>query len=645
MGRFAMLFAPQQVGRAVKHKTVSTRRKHDLVRSSAAALQNPSPKQSPFRQKKHDDFDDHSYDLGVYFLFRDDPDARTNATEDTSMSRATTPFSKPSDQEQMIRFDFDPAASFDLGLERLGLNPEPICFTHATSSLLTTSLALGKGDVVSERNILEKKLNDLKKEISIKSLKQNPHNEYIADHYDADRLRHDLEVLDALPDNDDRGKNRKKKALHKNIELFDFDVSMDIAVDLAIDDGSTIAGYSLAKSKESNRVFFAPQIPELKGLEQPATDKVHDGIKVKDKIDVDKTQSIKEKIKFEVHAWNPFDEDSEVDVPAPENEEQDHEVYITAEPIRPEEEQDPEVYVPAEPSQPEDKRSTDFSRKSEERMTVDDELSINNALAVDRFISAPRLCKGTKAVPTLVTVESTDDDFIAFYQRYDTKTLNKDSAFQPKEEDTDDKDWSRVKSHMDQLPFLTEVPSSESENKFSAAASRVQSFGSPIGVEHFDEKRPWRNPKIILKTHNEETDLSKEEELIRRLKSRVQRLISEAIPTNINIDKNRIVLESVTFTNRPFTSGSINELKRHLRGIEATHSRSRHDEHIIHPHHSIEELKSRLRGIEATRTHSREENREHAAHPESSLSKIKSRLRNIENDFGRGGKMYILPLT
>jgi hypothetical protein len=703
MGRLAMLFAPQQEGRGVKHKTGPTRRKQDVLRPSSAALQNHSPKQIPiFRQKKHDDFDDQSYDLSVYFMFRDDPDAKTDATESTVMSRATTPFSKPPDQQQMIRFDFDPAVSFDLGLQRPGdamkHGPEPIFFRHSTGSLLTTSLALGKGDVVSESNIFQKKLDDLKMEISSKALKQNPHNEFMAKYYDADRIRHELEMLDKLPDHDDRDKKRKKKALHNNIEIFDFDVSVDIAVDLAIDDGSTIAGYSLGAGfermpskvikSEAHRVSFAPHIPELKGLEQLATEKVQTKqggiveIKVQDKIDVDKVQSMKEKLKFEVHAWNPFDDDPEVDVLAAEKQVQDPEVYIPAESIQPEEEQDPEVYVPVEPSQRKDKQSTEFSRKPEERMTVDDELSVNNALAVDRFISAPRLCKGTKSVPSIVTVESYDDDSFTFYSHYDTKSSNKDSVFRPKEEDTEVKDWSRVKSHMDQLPFLTEVPSAGSENKFSASASRVQSYGSPIGVEHFDDKRPWRKPNIILKTHNEETNLSEEVELIRLLKSQVQRLIFEAIPTNINFDKHQIGLKSATFRNRPLNSRtqevynpSINELKRRLRGIEATHSTSKSNDHIIHTHHSIEELKSRLRGIEAIRTHSRgstirsnehkihshhsieelksrlrgieatrphsrEENREHAAHPHSSVSKLKSRLRNIENNFGRGDKIY-----
>ena len=665
MGRLATLFSPQREGRGVKHKTGTTSRKHDRLRSSSAALQNTYQKQIPIlRQKKHDDFDDQSYDLSVYFMFRDDPDANTDATESTVMSRATTPFSKPSDQERMIRFDFDPAVSYDLGLQRPGdgINhvPEPIFFRHSTGSLLTTSLALGKGDVVSERNILEKKLDDLKKEISSKSLKQNPHNEFIAKHYNADRIRHELEMLDTLPDIDTRDKKRKKKALHKNIELFDFDASLDIAIDLAIDDGSTIAGYSLDPdfkrmpsrdmNSEAHRVSFAPHIPELKGLEQPATEKVqikrggNDEIKVKDKIDVDKVQSMKEKLKFEVHAWNPFDEDSEVDVPAVEKQEHDPEVYIPKEPSPTEAEQNPEGYVPGEPSSPKDKQSTEFSRKNEERMTVDDELSINNALAVDRFISAPRLCKGTQTVPSIVTVESTDDDSFTFYSLHDTKILNKDSVSRPKEEDTEEKDWSRVKSHMNQLPFLTEA---ESENKFSASASRVQSYGSPFGVEQFDEKRPWRKPDIILKTLNEETNLSQEVELIRLLKSHVERLITEAVPTNINFDKHQIGLKSATVRNRPLNSrgqeaynSSINELRGRLRGIEATHSTSRSNEYIIHTHYSIEELKSRLRGIEATRPQSREVNCEHAAHPQSSVSKLKSRLRNIENDFGIKRKIY-----
>ena len=119
MGRFATIFAPRP-----------RRKPHEEARLNSKPSPNTSkPFQvdySPKRYKSSDisdefrrkigDSENGSWDVGANFIFRDDPDAITIATVETS--RAETLITKqPS--EEMIRFDFDPAVSFDLGITSL----------------------------------------------------------------------------------------------------------------------------------------------------------------------------------------------------------------------------------------------------------------------------------------------------------------------------------------------------------------------------------------------------------------------------------------------------------------------------------------------------------------------------------------------
>jgi hypothetical protein len=595
MGRIARMLHTPRHERGLKRKTdddpghpVRSQKYHLSSTKQPLATQqqvSSSKHNFIFRRKREENFDDGSYDLSAFFMFRDDPDAvDTLSTED--ISKATTSYSKAMIQDHVIRLDFDPAISFDLGLDGHESSAaaenylrEPIFFRHESSaSVVTTSFALERGNVESRGgDILNAKLFDLRQKISAKSSRKNPHNEYIADRYNTDRIQHGLDLLDMPPENDNPGLV-KRIPLHKENSYIESWTEGGISLDAAVDKGSTIAGYSLRLdfdnkpiggsdfeavpsilTNEKNHVSFAYQMPELK-MPQRST---------------------------------------------PEsNDEQNSDGYILQQ-----EKQDPGVYIPAKASiLKKDGRYPDVTWQPNKIFLVDDALSINNTLAVERFISAPRLCKGTKAVPSIVTVERTDDDDSILFSspHVHDAIIEKESVFRPKEEDND---WKRVKSHMDQLPYIMKDLSGESEgNTLNGANSRGQSFGSPVGVEQFDKKRPWRKSNVILEIQ-EEANISKEEELIHQLKSRVERLISEAIPTDINIDKHNILLNGVAHSAH---SSSVNELKTRLRRIQATHSKEETCD-------------------DTSRTH-------------TSVSQIKARLRLIERDAGNGSNIVIVPV-
>lgn len=563
-----------------EHPTKSQKYELSLLKQPPKTMrQQPSLKRSlKARRRQQEYFEAGSYDLSAFFTFRDDPDSLevdTLSTED--ISRSTTPYSMPSQQDQLIRFDFDHDASFDLGLTSHGTAaaenylPHSIFFKPDTASEVTTSFALGRGDTImtGKVNILEKKLLHLRKKITSKSSRKNPHNEYIADRYNTDRIQRELDMLDMPPENDATGPV-KTKSLHKGTDHFEVGTEGAMSMDIAVDDTSTIAGYSLRVEfaggsdsevvlntqlkSEENHVSFVPHIPVLKSPKQSTSKNIKSILVKRNESEIRDNTG----------------------------------VYIPHE----------DLSILAEASNLHDGRYPHVMSQPNRQIPEDDALSINNALAVKRFISAPRLCEGTKAVPSVVIVERTDHDYIAFAPSKHDASSYKESVFQPKEED---KDWKRVKSHMDQLPYIMKLSSAESEgNTLNGTNSRGQSFSSPVGVDQFNERRPWRKPHIILET---QANISKEEELIRQLKSRVEMLISQAIPTDINIDKRNIVLDRATLV-KPSARGynthnpSVKELKSRLRRIEATHSKEENCEHIAHTHSSILKIKARLRKIE-----------------------------------------------
>lgn len=573
-----------------KHKAL-TAQKHKAVTAPKRSQTQAPPKRSRRRNIENMNPEE-SYDLSAFFTFSDDPDADVSTVGTGGTTRVSSPKSAPeveAEADLLIRFDFDPAVSLGLGLcthheqaSESYTGPEPVFFRpEGVQSVITTSMAptrgigrqqsaLIKADL--RETALANKLSRTRKHYAKRKLKLNPHNEHLAGIYDASRIERALEMLNAIPENDATFLKRRKP-LHQEIEIEYEEAEMSL--DLAFDGGTTVAGYSVR--------------PELRVTQQP-------------NLPLEHVQELKV---VDPQAEDAFDLVSPI-----EAEDQDVDVYI------PPTEKLTGTFKPFDTLLLEDKLSATRS--------FDDALSVNNTFAVKRFISAPRLCEGTKGVPSIISVSSIDsdnDDYIVFSAEAKTPAQEKKAVLRSKSPQEskvllpsasagDSKSRSskkasdrRVKNHIAQLSNVLISLSNDSDDSPSAGvAGSRNSFGSPNGVDQLDARKPWRKPTTILE--NEASD--PEEELILHLKARVRKLIAAALPTIIEIDKNNIDLDRAHSY----------ALKAHLRNIEAVYFKDDGERTV----------RSAAAGSSI-----------------QSIQKLKARMRQIESNIG-GAKMSILPV-
>lgn len=237
----------------------------------------------------------------------------------------------------------------------------------------------------------------------------------------------------------------------------------------------------------------------------------------------------------------------------------------------------------------------------------------------NKFISAPRLCQGSKAIPKIIFFENEQDD----EQQTQVKNEVPNPSSRQKTSNADRIKWNQI-SNVTSIPVEEKMLRPDTVG--GSSALHGASNKSPVGVEELTENRPWRKPKVTLKTVRDDEDTDEEQELILQLQSRVRAIIEGAIPNNISIDKNNITLDKAAFP----LSSSLARIKAKKRGLESAHSRGMSHLASSIPHTS-DTLRSRRRqmeaeaearhGFDATKTR-----RDHS----SSLVEIKSRLRNIE---------------
>lgn len=535
--------------------------------------------------------DDGSYDLSAYFMFNDDPTGGEDVLTSTTMSltrHETARGPLHHQQEEQVKFEFDPDVSFDLGI----------------SPVDSEDFRLDKAQQeASSGLVLENQGGDRKTNGRLGNhLKVNPHNKYLESHYDAVRIQKGLAMIDNIYCNDKeiprRRRGRTTQTTRREIHEPVLEEECQLPIELAVDEGSEIAGFSLRPS--------AP-------LDSPV---VKNGKHRVTFVEPSQENTARHSIHNQVPS-NPV-----LDHSLPRPSKQDMEAYVPPSNIK----------ILGHPSRKDIDGHTDIEK--------DDDLSITNALAVDRFISAPRLCKGTKSIPSLVCVEpikDNDRDFILLSQdpikdrnmngvlsifrpttafsSATSTTYAADQSFSNSEKsfhDQDGKAWNRVKQHLEQLPFVMYVPSDWSEEITSAGSSHSigsrRSLNSPTGINEFDERRPWR--KGINKGNGKSSyHSSKEKDLIRRLKYQIKMLLSQATSFEDSITEHVAREKS-----------SIRE------ALSAANS-------------PVHRLKSRLRIIEAT--YSSEEKHGVRDQSDMSVEKLKARLRKIELDFGKGSKIPV----
>jgi hypothetical protein len=708
MGRFATIFAPRPRRKPPEEARFNGKPSHNTrkpVQVDYSPKRYKSSDISDEFRRKIGDSENESWDVDANFIFRDDPDAITIATVETS--RAETLITKqPS--EEMIRFDFDPAVSFDLGITSLDdlasplhEPPEPVFFRHESAdSAVTTSVALGAGEIVHEKNKAEKKLLDIKNKISERRVKKkNPHNEFVAKRYDAKKILNGLNELD-YPRSDEG--LPPSQALYEKMEYYDAQISID---EVLPDGESTVASFSVvgmspisnrkavrfdhsdvpnrieeseednlnissddANEKQDPEVFvpiekdsFPPVkqeseifVPEITREAISASNKgkktASSHIQSLKNANVlyygNNRESLKDEAKRRkypagfnrfkaMNERNNYDENNFSEV-SKEFHVKTHESTSNIPEISNMQETavDPN-YVKELVKLRKSERIAEFQKRKPHRneektetnwkvtpaMMRDDPLSVNNMLATlsNKFISAPRLCKGSKDIPKIIFVQDEQDD------EHETQVDNDgpNPSSRQKISNADRIKWNQI-SNVTSIPVEEKMLRPDTVG--GASALHGASNKSPVGVEELTENRPWRKPKVTLKTVRDDEDTDEEQELILQLQSRVRAIIEGAIPNNISIDKNNITLDKAAFP----LSSSLARIKAKKRGLESAHSRGM--SHLVSSiPHTSDTLRSRRRqmeaeaearhGFDATKTR-----RDHS----SSLVEIKSRLRNIE---------------
>ena len=538
-----------------------------------------------------------SYDLSTFFLFRDDPDAISHVqshSHSTVITEATSKITSPSkESDELVQFDFAPAISFDLGirssdpLDQNNKMPEPMFMKPVRAgSEITNSLAFARetDDLISKSTRLNNKHNnhnkkDRSRPRSGSTFKFSPHNQYLSEHYDAKRIEMELKGLDTPPEQDVRNKRKnRKRPLHREIfSDHDLDISLDdgqISKQAAIDEGLSIDGYSLLnQSKRHITVKFdTEQEHDQEFTINPSKTKSGSGYAAY-------TSMLKEQ----------------------------------------DDEQDSEVYIPGPTHDPSDRLMVhQFSGIS------DDNLSINNVLAVERFITAPRLCKGTKNVPSSIQVmsssEEDDGDRDIFVSLSASPSMeSKSSTMTPKAKTSssisarsnskkdDFESWNRVKHHISQLPSIQQLLSDDFEDLYPSGPSSGsrKSYGSPVGIEQFDERRPWRKPSVQIES--EKLAPIDEQRMILDLKSRVETILTYtyAIPNDTKSSSNKENLPH-QFKRASTPTGvtdtdAVSRIKSRRRDIESKYSFDGYEPSFksSSTRSSVHQLKEKLRQLES----------------------------------------------
>lgn len=530
------------------------------------------PKESKLESGKLDQ--DEAYDLSAYFLFEDDPDAddlMTHMTQD-SIGLDTLP---AEDEGRLIRFEFDPSASFGLDINSKSITAE--------NGPIQLQVDIAESLVANSKVFREKGPDSLqlhkKSLVRTRKLKPNPHNQYLSTRYDARSIEQGLELFDTPPENDSKVYAKKKKPLHLDVEIDDCESEVSISLALAVDEGLSIEGYSL-----------------IRGIEG-------------DYNNDQKQQNRKSKYTSMANLSRSYSNFSG----KRSNSEDHHFINDTKGHMQP----------------------LVQKQSSEGSGVPEDELSVNNALAVERFISAPRLCKGTKTVPSVISFEEESENFILLARKQEDKRpeSKKISMSGSKSSHLDSKrvvenrDLNRVLNHIAQLPNIDTVLADlfdEGGRSRKSFGSR-KSFSSPVGVDQFNEKRPWRIPTKSIESDTEPQldsnfefihQFNENEALIGELKSRVQSILSRAVPTDINVKKKSLCCPSSV--NVP-TPSSINP-----KSLEKIKSRRR----IIEAAYSLDEGMGHMNSSRSVTT----------ARSSYSVVKLKERLRQIESSMGGAEK-------
>jgi hypothetical protein len=281
----------------------------------------------------------------------------------------------------------------------------------------------------------------------------------------------------------------------------------------------------------------------------------------------------------------------------------------------------------------------------------DDAWSIGNPIAgISSLISAPRLCDATSKIPYSISFSVDEDE--------DTHTNYgsiASSSFQIQQvvggsEKTHVSDVSRKPTAK---AIVREDIHSRINNKLAKVRSRKRNTYSsskhvstemsldataslslsrstdmhssiksgstdplPVPIAKFDDERPWRKPTIVfhqLHTPNSNpipisNDLS-EDQLIFHLKSRIQNLLAENVPTNIHVDHHKSILDRVEHHERMKDNSKdqdlsvngllLNSLRAKLRDLECDFGSTR-SEKTFGTGKSIDEIKAKLRSLESS---------------------------------------------
>lgn len=279
----------------------------------------------------------------------------------------------------------------------------------------------------------------------------------------------------------------------------------------------------------------------------------------------------------------------------------------------------------------------------------DDAWSVKNPIAgISSLISAPRLCDATSKIPYSISFSVDEDDDVhtnhgsrassSSHARQKIEGNDKSQASRdsrkPKVIVREDvhvrikKKLAKVRSRKSNTYMSSKPVSSEESLDATASLSLSRSTdmqstiksGStdplPIPIAKFDEEKPWRKPTIVFhQLHTPRSictpisnDLS-EDQLIFHLKSRIQNLLAENVPTNIHVDHHNIILDRVEHRERAtdnlkdqdFSANDtlLNSLRAKLRELECDFGSSK-SEKTFATGNSIDEIKAKLRRLESS---------------------------------------------
>lgn len=380
-------------------------------------------------------------DLGTFLTAKEDPhphapDLVTKMTEALTRDASSTGDPNGDEPQSIIRFVFSPEACFRLGIDRQQKENHTITI-DADQSEITMSARSPLRQISRRRAIPEKRKI------------QNPHNEYLSKRFDAKRIEADLEDF-TFGENDAKDIYVKEPLhLHQDFQFYE----IEVPVNQAVDGGTTVAGFSEDLSQLSD------QLPT--SVKPSKTSKRLTGNK----------NAPAENEEFSVHAPSVMEPEAPVYSAAAEPPTLPLHVEIpnagSDKPIDLESESDSQLMVgsvyskdpQAAPVHSKPVKKTyefeydnDFVLHAPDEIILsgslvsaasghaefipdDDNLSVNNTFAVGRFISAPRLCGGTKGLPAIIEVreaEIEDDESLDCSDDQDIKESNNQTIFRSK---------------------------------------------------------------------------------------------------------------------------------------------------------------------------------------------------------------------